>query len=90
MLMVLLDLFPAGILQFRAVVDHGLWFARSNEFIEQDSFQTLTWLRIVGGAIFTLGGVVPLVYIVIRAANHLKVDSRKTLVREKNEREVLV
>src|SRR5690606_22192066 len=32
-LMVALDLFPAGILQFEAVVDHGLWFARSDAFL---------------------------------------------------------
>ncbi len=72
MLMVLLDLFPAGILQFNAVVDNGLWFARSNQFLELKSFQTLTWLRIIGGSIFTLGGVLPLVYIVLKAAGNLK------------------
>lgn len=75
MLMVLLDLFPAGILQFNAVVDNGLWFARSNQFLEMRSFQTLTWLRIVGGSIFTLGGVLPLVYIVIKASGNLKHDT---------------
>lgn len=70
--MVLLDLFPAGILQFNAVVDNGLWFARSNQFLEMKSFQTLTWLRIIGGSIFTLGGVLPLVYIVLKASGNLK------------------
>jgi nitric oxide reductase subunit B len=79
MLMVLLDLFPAGILQFEAVVDHGLWFARSSEFIDGKSFQTLTWLRIIGGTIFTLGGVLPLVYIVVKASVNLK--SCKTKVK---------
>jgi nitric oxide reductase subunit B len=90
MLMVLLDLFPAGILQFQAVVDHGLWFARSNEFIEQETFQTLTWLRIVGGAVFTLGGVVPLVYIVINASAHLKKLPHKKLIPETSQEEVLL
>jgi nitric oxide reductase subunit B len=90
MLMVLLDLFPAGILQFQAVLDNGLWFARSNEFIDQESFQTLTWLRIIGGSIFTLGGVLPLVYIVIKASKHLKNDSRKTIVHKEYEVEVTV
>jgi nitric oxide reductase subunit B len=72
MLMVLLDLFPAGILQFEAVVDRGLWFARSSDFIDGTPFQTLTWLRIVGGSIFTLGGVLPLVYIIVNVSTHLK------------------
>jgi nitric oxide reductase subunit B len=72
MLMVLLDLFPAGILQFEAVVDHGLWYARSSAFIDSRTFQNLTWLRIIGGTIFTLGGVFPLVYIVIKVSRNLK------------------
>lgn len=72
MLMVLLDLFPAGILQFQAVLDQGLWFARSEEFIGNPNFQTLTWLRIIGGSIFTIGGVLPLVYIISKVAFNLK------------------
>lgn len=74
-LMVLLDLFPAGILQFEAVVDHGLWFARSEQFIDSQIFQSLTWLRIIGGSIFTLGGVLPLVYMVIHTGKNLKAFS---------------
>jgi nitric oxide reductase subunit B len=66
LLMVLLDLFPAGILQFKTVTEHGLWFARSNSFIESPGFQTLTWLRIIGGSLFTLGGVIPLVWFITR------------------------
>jgi nitric oxide reductase subunit B len=72
MLMVMLDLFPAGVLQFEAVVSKGLWFARSAEFIDSNTFQTLTWLRIIGGSIFTLGGVVPLVYIAIVTTKNLR------------------
>ena len=89
MLMVLLDLFPAGILQFEAVVDHGLWFARSDEFIEQKNFQTLTWFRIIGGSVFTLGGVLPLVYIVIKASSNLKNYSQKAPAREEREMELI-
>jgi nitric oxide reductase subunit B len=48
LLMVLLDLFPAGILQFKTVTERGLWFARSSSFIEGSAFQTLTCLRIIG------------------------------------------
>jgi nitric oxide reductase subunit B len=76
MLMVLLDLFPAGVLQFEAVVENGLWFARSQEFIDSNAFQTLTWLRIVGGSVFTLGGVLPLIYIVIKVSGNLKKTSQ--------------
>ena len=72
MLMVLLDMFPAGLLQFQAVVEKGLWFARSAEFIDSNAFQTLTWMRIVGGSIFVMGGVIPLTYAITTAAKHFK------------------
>ena len=67
LLMVVLDLFPVGILQFKTVTEQGLWYARSNEFIKSDYFQTLTWMRFIGGSIFTIGGVIPLIWFIIRS-----------------------
>ncbi len=72
LLMVMLDLFPAGIWQFKSVTDNGLWFARSHHFIESTGFQMLTWLRIIGGSIFTVGGVVPLVWFIASRNKRLK------------------
>lgn len=72
LLMVFLDLFPAGIWQFKTVTDNGLWYARSHHFIESAGFQTLTWLRIVGGALFTLGGVIPLAWFITSRRKRLK------------------
>lgn len=72
MLMVLLDLFPAGALQLYAALDRGLWFARSQEFIQDAPFQTLTWMRIIGGALFVLGGVVPLAWFMVARFRSLK------------------
>lgn len=71
-LMVVLDLFPAGIHQLFTVMDQGYWFARSQEFIQSTPFQTMTWLRIVGGSVFLLGGVLPLTWIVLKSATHRK------------------
>jgi nitric oxide reductase subunit B len=71
-LMVILDLFPAGIWQFNTVTEKGLWFARSHEFIESTGFQTLTWLRIIGGSLFTLGGVIPLTWFIVSRWNAMK------------------
>jgi nitric oxide reductase subunit B len=65
MLMVFLDLFPAGALQLCSALKHGLWYARSQQFILSMPFQTLTWMRIVGGAVFVLGGVMPLTLFVL-------------------------
>lgn len=72
MLMVVLDLFPAGMLQLQATLEHGLWYARSQAFIQSNAFQTLTWLRIVGGALFVLGGVIPLVTFLLRRLDGLR------------------
>jgi nitric oxide reductase subunit B len=71
-LMVVLDLFPAGIWQFIQTLDHGLWYARSQEFIRSTPFQTLTWLRAVGGVWFTLGGIVPVVWFMLSRWRALK------------------
>lgn len=72
LLMVTLDLFPAGIHQLVAVMEEGYWFARSQEFIQSVPFQSMTWLRIVGGAVFCVGGLFPLTWFVLKSAKHLK------------------
>jgi nitric oxide reductase subunit B len=72
MLMVILDLFPAGVLQIKAVLEKGMWYARSQAFIESGAFQTLTWMRIVGGAMFVLGGVIPLTWFMVSRWRSLK------------------
>lgn len=72
LLMVFLDLFPAGLWQFKLVTEQGLWYARSHDFIESTGFQTLTWMRIIGGSIFTVGGVVPLTWFIVTRIKMLK------------------
>jgi len=72
LLMILLDTFPAGILQFIAVIEGGMWKARSEEFIQSSNFQTLTWMRAIGGAMFFLGGVTPLAWFAASRMGSLK------------------
>lgn len=62
MLMVAIDLFPVGIAQLDDVLAHGLWHARSQAFVQGSLFQSLTWARIIGGALFVLGGVLPMAW----------------------------
>ncbi len=62
LLMLVLDTLPLGLIQFHEVTAAGLWSARSSAFVEGDTFQTLTWLRAVGGWIFFFGGVLPLAW----------------------------
>jgi nitric oxide reductase subunit B len=54
-LMVLLSLLPVGLMQTWASVEHGLWYARSADFLQTDTMNILRWLRVVGDTIFALG-----------------------------------
>ena len=72
MLMVILDLFPAGVIQFKSIVDNGLWFARSEAFIGSDIFKSLTWLRGIGASVFFFGGVIPLAWFIATRIRSVK------------------
>ncbi|MCZ2130713.1 MAG: nitric-oxide reductase, partial [Bacteroidia bacterium] len=72
MLMVVLDLFPAGSIQFKAVVERGLWYARSTDFIDYGVFNSLTWLRGIGATVFFFGGVIPLTWFIVKSIGKLK------------------
>ena len=54
-LMVLISLLPVGLMQAWASVTHGMWYARSAEFLQTDLMDRLRWLRVVGDTIFALG-----------------------------------
>jgi nitric oxide reductase subunit B len=56
--MVFLSLLPVGALQAWASVTHGLWFARSAEFMHSPLIETLVWMRVPGDIVFAAGGVV--------------------------------
>jgi len=54
-LMVLLSVLPVGLLQTWASVEHGMWYARSAEFMQTPLMDTLRWMRVVGDSVFTVG-----------------------------------
>ncbi len=72
MAMVLLDTFPIGLVQLDVVLSSGLWQARSLDFIAGSTFQTFTWMRMLGGAIFLVGGVIPLTVFILRGLQRMK------------------
>jgi len=63
-LMVVLSLLPIGLAQAYASVEHGLWYARSDTFLQHPVLETLRWLRMVGDVVF-LVGVGALVWFVV-------------------------
>ena len=56
-LMSLLSLLPVGLLQAWASIQHGTWYARSAEFMQTGSMQTLRWMRVPGDIAFSIGAV---------------------------------
>ncbi|MEZ1317901.1 nitric-oxide reductase large subunit [Pseudomonas fluorescens] len=54
-LMIFTSLLPVGILQFYASASQGLWYARSEAFMQQDLLQTLRWVRTFGDIVFLVG-----------------------------------
>lgn len=64
MLMLLLSLLPIGLLQTIASVNHGMWYARSAEFMQQPLMNTLRWMRLFGDTIFALGTIALAIFVV--------------------------
>jgi nitric oxide reductase subunit B len=63
--MVILQLFPSGVLQLLDVINNGYWHARSLEFSGQPHIVDLAWLRLPADIIFIAAGVLPLLVAVI-------------------------
>ncbi|HEU4728440.1 MAG TPA: nitric-oxide reductase large subunit [Kofleriaceae bacterium] len=55
--MVLLSLLPVGLLQTWAAVEHGYWYARSEELLHTPLMNTLRWLRVIGDTVFAAGAI---------------------------------
>jgi nitric oxide reductase subunit B len=53
--MVVLSMFPIGILQAVASIEHGTWYARSAEFLQSGTMQALRWMRVPGDVLFSVG-----------------------------------
>ena len=65
--MVTFSLLPVGLMQTWASVETGYWYARSAEFLQTGTMETLRWMRAFGDTIFAFG-IVVLVWFVIKLA----------------------
>ncbi len=66
-LMILLDLFPAGVLQLWDSIAHGYWHARRLEYSMIGTFHALEWARVAGDTVFLVLGALPIAVAAIRA-----------------------
>jgi len=53
--MVVLSMLPVGLMQAWASIGHGTWYARSAEFLQTNTMQTLRWMRVPGDVVFSIG-----------------------------------
>jgi nitric oxide reductase subunit B len=68
--MVLLSLLPVGLLQTRASVGTGYWYARSAEFLHSGVMEKLRWMRVVGDTAFAVGAILLVAFVGGLASGH--------------------
>ena len=59
-LMIVLDLFPGGVIQLWDSIANGYWHARRLTFLMGGTYHKLEWLRMVGDMVFLLAGALPI------------------------------
>jgi nitric oxide reductase subunit B len=62
-MMVLMSLMPMGAVQAWASVTHGLWYARTAEFMHQPLMEMFVWLRMPGDIVFSLAPILLAVFV---------------------------
>jgi nitric oxide reductase subunit B len=59
-MMIVLSLFPGGVLQLYDVVEHGYWHARSLAYSSGALPRLIEWLRLPGDLVFIVLGALPI------------------------------
>jgi nitric oxide reductase subunit B len=72
--MVVLNLFPTGVLQLLDATKYGYWHARSVEFSSQPLIVVLEWARMPADLVFIFLGVVPLVIVTLLTYRHSQAE----------------
>jgi nitric oxide reductase subunit B len=74
-LMVVMSLFPSGVLQVWDVLQHGYWHARSLDYVGSERSRLIEWLRLPGDLVFILFGALPLVIASIKGYLDMRLAS---------------
>jgi nitric oxide reductase subunit B len=85
-LMLVLSLFPEGVLQLWDVIQHGYWHARGAAFNDSGTKIMLEWLRLPADLVFIIFGAVPLLVAVIKAYLGMRKDRTEPVVPPVNTR----
>lgn len=67
MMMVLMSLFPSGVLQLWDVLQNGYWHARSHAYTRTTTSLAIEWLRLPGDIVFIIFGSIPLTIAAVKA-----------------------
>jgi len=67
LMMIIMSMFPAGILQFVDVLENGYWHARSLAYTGSNLARMLEWSRMPGDLVFIVFGVAPITIATLRA-----------------------
>lgn len=73
-MMIVMSLFPSGLLQIRDVLEHGYWHARSVEYMSTPRSHLIEWLRLPGDLVFIIFGSIPLAIAAIKAWLGVRAD----------------
>ncbi|PHR65174.1 MAG: nitric oxide reductase large subunit [Idiomarina sp.] len=82
-MMLFTSLLPIGFIQFFASASEGLWYARSEEFMQQPLLESLRWIRTVGDVVFIIGGLAVAYQVVIGlfGKQEAEVDAKPVTVK---------
>ncbi len=67
MMMLVMSLFPSGVLQVWDVVQHGYWHARSLDFVATPRAHLIEWLRLPGDLVFIIFGTIPMLIAALKS-----------------------
>jgi nitric oxide reductase subunit B len=76
-MMVVLSLFPGGVMQIWDVVQNGYWHARGPLYTTSDTAKFFEWMRLPGDVVFIVFGAAPLAIAAIKGYVLCRTNNRR-------------